>query len=153
MLLKFFWRLRVSMRPLKPLMRSIWDHGSGFGRLYETAEAASAFSIRLRKPYISNNYLDFLGEFEAIFETALVHESGPWGGLFDGKNQGSKILWHCLFKANAAHLSFQIGTKFMFSAFFLTLHKSSKNVLMHVVILRTVAAIELIFQQYDTGPV
>jgi hypothetical protein len=38
---------------------------------------ASAVYIRPRKPYISNNYLDFLGEFEAIFETALAHESGP----------------------------------------------------------------------------
>jgi hypothetical protein len=56
----------VSMRLPKPLPRSIWDRGSGFGGLYETAEAASAVSIRPRKPYISNDYLDFLGEFEAI---------------------------------------------------------------------------------------
>jgi hypothetical protein len=28
---------------------------------------------------ISNDYLKFLGEFEAIFEMALVHESGPMG--------------------------------------------------------------------------
>jgi hypothetical protein len=41
--------------------------------------------------------LDFLGEFEAIFETALAHESGPYGGLFDEKNRGSKISWHCPF--------------------------------------------------------
>jgi hypothetical protein len=49
----------------------------GFRGLFETAEAASAVSIRLQKPYISNNYLDFLGKFEAIFEMALAHESGP----------------------------------------------------------------------------
>jgi hypothetical protein len=49
----------------------------GFSGLYETTDAASAVSNRPRKPYISNNYLDFLGEFEAIFETALAHESGP----------------------------------------------------------------------------
>jgi hypothetical protein len=36
--------------------------------------------------------IDFLGEFESIFETALAHESGPYiGGLFDEKNQRSKI--------------------------------------------------------------
>jgi hypothetical protein len=35
--------------------------------------------------------LDFLGEFEAIFETALANKSGPSGGLFDEKNRGSKI--------------------------------------------------------------
>jgi hypothetical protein len=46
----------------------------GFRGLYQTAEAASAVSTGPRKPYISNNYLDFLGEFEAIFETALAHE-------------------------------------------------------------------------------
>jgi hypothetical protein len=43
----------------------------GFGNLYETAEAASAVSNGPRKPYISSNYLDFLGEYEAICETAL----------------------------------------------------------------------------------
>jgi hypothetical protein len=26
---------------------------------------------------ISNDYLEYLGEFEFIFETALAHESGP----------------------------------------------------------------------------
>jgi hypothetical protein len=54
-----------------------------FCGLYQSVEAASAVYMRPRKPYISNNYLDFLGEFEAIFETALAHESGPYGGLFD----------------------------------------------------------------------
>jgi hypothetical protein len=29
--------------------------------------------------------LDFLVEFKAIFKTALAHESGPLGGLFDEK--------------------------------------------------------------------
>jgi hypothetical protein len=47
----------------------------GFRSLFETAEAASAVSIRLQKPYIS--IFDFLGKFEAIFEMALAHESGP----------------------------------------------------------------------------
>jgi hypothetical protein len=42
--------------------------------------------------------LNFLGEFESIFETALAHESGPKGGLFDEKNRGSKISRHCPFK-------------------------------------------------------
>jgi hypothetical protein len=49
----------------------------GFSGLYQTAKAASAVYIRLWKPYISNNYLDFLSEFEAIFKTALAHASGP----------------------------------------------------------------------------
>jgi hypothetical protein len=38
----------------------------GFRVLYETAEAD-----------FDDFQLDFLGEFEAIFETALAHESGP----------------------------------------------------------------------------
>jgi hypothetical protein len=67
----------VSIRLWKQLPRSISDHGSGFGGLYQTAEAAFSVSIISQKPYISNNYLNFLGEFEAIFETALAHESGP----------------------------------------------------------------------------
>jgi hypothetical protein len=42
-----------------------------------TAEAASAVYIRPRKPYISKIYLDFLGEFEPIFDKPLAHEAGP----------------------------------------------------------------------------
>jgi hypothetical protein len=38
----------------------------GFRGLYQTAEAD-----------FDDFRLDFLGEFEAIFETALAHESGP----------------------------------------------------------------------------
>jgi hypothetical protein len=45
-----------------------------------------------RKPYISNNYLNILGEFEAIFETALAHESGPLGGLFDEKSRVENLV-------------------------------------------------------------
>jgi hypothetical protein len=32
---------------------------------------------------ISNDYLEYLGEFESIFEAALAYESGARGGLFD----------------------------------------------------------------------
>jgi hypothetical protein len=38
--------------------------------------SASAVYMRPRKPYISNNNLNFQGELE-VFETALAHESGP----------------------------------------------------------------------------
>jgi hypothetical protein len=35
--------------------------------------------------------LDFFGEFEAIFETALAHESGPLGGIvWWKKSEGRK---------------------------------------------------------------
>jgi hypothetical protein len=54
--------------------------------------SASTVYMRPRKPYISNNYLNFLGELEAIFETALAHESGPEGGLFDEKKPGVENL-------------------------------------------------------------
>jgi hypothetical protein len=36
------------------------------------------------------NIIDFLGEYEAICETALGRESGPSGGLFDEKTAGRK---------------------------------------------------------------
>jgi hypothetical protein len=45
--------------------------------LIETLEATSAVTLRQRKPIISNKFLEFLGKDEAIFETALAHESGP----------------------------------------------------------------------------
>jgi hypothetical protein len=46
----------------------------------------------------NSNIIDFLGEYEAICETALGRESGPKGGLFDEKNRGSKIACYCPFK-------------------------------------------------------
>jgi hypothetical protein len=33
--------------------------------------------LRRLKPTISNDYLEFLGNFEGIFGTALAPESGP----------------------------------------------------------------------------
>jgi hypothetical protein len=36
--------------------------------------------------------IDFLGEYKAICKTALARESGPQGGLFDGKNLVKNLL-------------------------------------------------------------
>jgi hypothetical protein len=49
-------------------------------------------SLRLRDPNfaVEDDYLNYLGEYEAICETALARESGTEGGLFDGKNEGQK---------------------------------------------------------------
>jgi hypothetical protein len=52
----------------------------------EAAGSDPAMSMRL-----SNDYFDFLGEYGAICKMALARESGPPGGLFDGKNRESKI--------------------------------------------------------------
>jgi hypothetical protein len=52
----------------------------GFRDLYRTVEAD-----------FDDFRLDFLREFEAIFEKALAHESGPQGGLLK-KNRGTKIF-------------------------------------------------------------
>jgi hypothetical protein len=41
---------------------------------------------------------DYLGEDEAIWETALAHESGPYVGVIDEKNRRSKISYNCPFK-------------------------------------------------------
>jgi hypothetical protein len=46
--------------------------------------------LRPRDPNFANDYLDFLGENEAICKTALGCESGPYGGLFDEKTEGRK---------------------------------------------------------------
>jgi hypothetical protein len=37
----------------------------------------SVVSMGLRDPNLANDYLDFLGENEAICKTALARESGP----------------------------------------------------------------------------
>jgi hypothetical protein len=65
---------------------------------FKTAEAASAASLKPRKPTISNDHLEFFGEFEAICKTALAVNQGPRGGggwLIDKKR--GKICWHCPF--------------------------------------------------------
>jgi hypothetical protein len=110
MLLKFFKGFRslietakaastVSLKPPKPLPRSHWNRGIRFRGLSETAKAASAISLIPLKPKISNNYLKFLGDFEAICKTTLAPESGPYrGDCLMKKNRGSKISWHCPFK-------------------------------------------------------
>jgi hypothetical protein len=85
-----------SLKPPKPLSGSHWNRGIRFRGLIETAEVASAVSLRQLKPTISNDYLEFLSNFEAICETALARESGPLVDLW--KNRGSKISWHCPFK-------------------------------------------------------
>jgi hypothetical protein len=70
----------------------------GFRGLIETAEAASAVSLRSRKPTIMKDNLEFLGVFEAICETASARESGPYGMLINEKIRELKISYHCLFK-------------------------------------------------------
>jgi hypothetical protein len=43
--------------------------------------------------------VEYLREFESVFETALSHESVDPEVLFDEKNKRSKISWDCPFKA------------------------------------------------------
>jgi hypothetical protein len=67
----------LSIRPRKPnLFRRIFVQKTTFLCINNVVEI-SVVSIRPRKQYMSNNYLDFLGEFEAIFKTDLAHESRP----------------------------------------------------------------------------
>jgi hypothetical protein len=59
--------------------------------------------------------VDYLREYESIFETASAHESVDPGVLFDEKNQRSKISCYCPFnnaknplflvKPNTIHIS------------------------------------------------
>jgi hypothetical protein len=49
----------------------------GFRGPIETAGLVSAVSLKPRDSNFANNYLDFLGENEAICKTALGRESGP----------------------------------------------------------------------------
>jgi hypothetical protein len=72
----FFKDSAVSLKPPYSLPRSHWNHGICFRGLIETAEAASTVSLRPLKPTISNDYLEFLGDFEAICEMALAPD--PW---------------------------------------------------------------------------
>jgi hypothetical protein len=47
--------------------------------------------------------VEYLREFEAICKKALTCESGAQVGLFDEKNQKSKISGHCPFNQRATN--------------------------------------------------
>jgi hypothetical protein len=47
-------------------------------RKYRSFDKDSVVSLKPRKQIISNVYLECLGEFEAIFETALARGSVPY---------------------------------------------------------------------------
>jgi hypothetical protein len=106
MLLKFFlWILRSpwdrggSLKPRKPLPNSIWNCWICFCGLIETAEAASTVLLRPLKQSMSNKYLEFLCDFEAICEMVLAVNQNTLGWVhWWKKNWGSKISWHCQFK-------------------------------------------------------
>jgi hypothetical protein len=76
MLLKFFKGFHGLIETTKPLSRSHWNRGIGFCGLIETMEEASVVSLRPLKPTITNDYLEFLSDFEAMCESTLAHESG-----------------------------------------------------------------------------
>jgi ribosomal protein S26 len=98
-------RSRRSRRSRLPW--SHWNRGIRFRGLIETAEVASAVSLRPLKPAISNNYLEFLGDFK------------PHAKRLDWwKNRESKISWHCHFKDFPQWLYCTVGEPiFVFFAF------------------------------------
>jgi hypothetical protein len=65
---------------------------------YEMVHFAITMMKSFQRCHWHSNIIDFPGEYEAICETALGRESGPYGGLFDEKNRGSKISCYCPFK-------------------------------------------------------
>jgi hypothetical protein len=53
----------------------------------EAAGFDSAVSMTPRDLNFTNDYLNFLGEYETTCESALARESGPLGGLFYEKTR------------------------------------------------------------------
>jgi hypothetical protein len=51
-------------------------------------------SLRPWNLNFAKEYLVYLGEYEAICKTALIHDSVPQRGLFDFKKREYKMLWH-----------------------------------------------------------
>jgi hypothetical protein len=74
----------VSMTPLKSIQPCQWHQGNCFSGVNYTAELVSAVSMtqlnlfqRCQWHRWNSNIIDFLGEYKAIWETALGRESGP----------------------------------------------------------------------------
>jgi hypothetical protein len=61
------------MTPMNPLHFLI-ESTESFTKL---SKSDPAVSLTLGNPNFSNDDLDFLGEYEAICETAVARESGP----------------------------------------------------------------------------
>jgi hypothetical protein len=72
----------VALKPQEPIPQSHWDRLIRYPVLINKAGSE-----------LCNDYFDFLREYRDCFS--------PWiraqGGLFDKKNRGSKISWHCPF--------------------------------------------------------
>jgi hypothetical protein len=69
------------------------------------SKSDTAVSLRPRDHNFANDYLNFLGEYEAICEKVLARESGPMRDCFmKKKNRGSKISWHCPFNTTSVLL-------------------------------------------------
>jgi hypothetical protein len=54
-------------------------------------------SLRPRNPKFANDYLDYVGEYEVICETALAVIRALGGIVWFLKSRGLKISWHCPF--------------------------------------------------------
>jgi hypothetical protein len=67
----------VFLRLQKPIPLSHWNHRNRSHALIETAETDSMVSLRQQYPYFANNYLEYISDYKAIYETALAAESGP----------------------------------------------------------------------------
>jgi hypothetical protein len=80
----------VSLRPRKPILRSHWNPGNRFRGLIETAETDPVVSLRPWNLNFANDYLEYLGEYEAICKTVLARGSGPKGEMFYEKTEGLK---------------------------------------------------------------
>jgi hypothetical protein len=74
----------MSRTPLKSFQQCHWHRWNRFSGVNYTAEIVSAITMTPRKSFqrchwhrCNSNNIDFLGEYEAICETALGRESGP----------------------------------------------------------------------------
>jgi hypothetical protein len=104
--LPFWWKIMMLT-----FLRSQWNCQIHFRSLNKTAESAPwshwnslirfhTVSIRQRKPTISNEYIEFLGKFEAICKTTLAVTQGPRMDWLM-KKPWVENLWRCPFKLTA----------------------------------------------------
>jgi hypothetical protein len=93
----------MSMTPLNHLQLSHWDY---FTKMFKSDPAVS---MTPRDPNFSNDYLDFLGEYEVIGETGNVWWKKPRVknlatlsfNQTTTKNRGPKNFWYCFYTGNS----------------------------------------------------
>jgi hypothetical protein len=119
---QFFTFFKISKKRSGSCLRCAW---AAQKYCWKNSESTKKNRLRaMRHSAVSILVVEQLREFESICKTVLAHESGDSGVQFNEKKRGSKISWHCPFKASISwsenfRWSSARGDAFFWTSYFL----------------------------------